>query len=361
MKNILIAGGTGFLGWNITKELLKDKCNIYLLVRTKDKKSPQQRIRALISKDFKKNHIRDIKKRLRIVEGDIVEPRLGIEKAKRKELVKIIDTIYHCAALCDLGASLKKNRKINVEGTKNTLEFAEECQEGGQFRCFNHISTAGVAGDFHGIFYENFLDKGQGFNNTYEQSKFEAEKLAQGYKKQGLPTAIFRPSVITGDSITGEVNNFQMLYQFLHILSLELFEELPINKTVRYGLVPVDYVAKAISLVSSNDYNNKTYHLVNPNTISFNLFLDVAVDYFGFRRPSLVSEQTYNYEKLTGFRKSLIDLYLPYLIHKRILFDARNFESAVDSKGFSWPKVDEKFLIRLFRYCDKIGYIKRKR
>ncbi len=360
-KNILITGGTGFLGWNIVKELLKDNNVIYLLARAKEKQSPHQRINSLLDKDFKKIRIKEIKNRIKIVEGDIIEPGLGIEGTQRKGLVRKIDTLYHCAALCEFGVPLEKIRNVNVEGTKNVLEFAKECREKSQFRCFNHISTAAVAGDYCGIYYEDSLDKRQSFNNTYEQTKFEAEELVQSYRNEGMSIAVFRPGVITGDSITGEAGNFQMFYQFLHILSLELFKELPINRANDYGLIPVDYVAKAICLISSNTHNNKTYHLINSNAIPFDFFLEVAGSYFGFRIPRLVTDGDYHYANLSGFRQKLINFYLPYLIHKKLVFDTNNFEAAIDGQKFSWPKVDEGFLIRLFRYCNKIGYIKRKR
>lgn len=359
-KNIFITGSTGFLGWYIVKELLKESHNIYLLIRTKERQLPHQRINALLDKDFEKSHIKEIKNRIRIVEGDIVQSGLGIEGSQRKELVRKIDTLYHCAALCEFGIPLEKIRKINAEGTKNVLEFAKACREKGRFRGFIHISTAAVAGDYSGIYYEDSLDEGQGFNNTYEQTKFEAEELVQSYRKEGMPIAVFRPGVITGDSITGEVSNFQMFYQFLHILSLELFKELPINRDNEYGLVPVDYVAKAICLISSNTYNNKTYHLLNSNNIPFDFFLEFAGSYFGFNKPRLVPDEDYNYANLSGFRKKLIHFYLPYLIHKKLVFDTNNFEAAINGQGFTWPKVDEGLLRRLFKYCDKIGYIKRR-
>lgn len=315
---------------------------------------------------FKKagnGNFNEARKRIKIIKGDITEKNLGIDRTKRKSLIKKIDTVYHCAALCNFVDPLKIVRKVNVQGTKNLLDFALDCRHFGRLKNINYISTVAVAGNKKGIFYEDMLNEGQGFNNVYEQSKFEAEKLVESYKKkEGLSLAIFRPGVIVGDSVTGKVDNFQMFYQFLHILSLGLFKELPVNRNMQYGIVPVDCTAKAIYLISSDSQNNyKTYHLVNPNTISFDFFLHMAKSYFGFKGPMFVSSESYNYKKLTGFSKKLIDYYLPYLTHKSILFDTSNFETAIDTRNFSWPKIDERFLTRLFRYCDKIGYIKRKR
>ena len=69
-----------------------------------------------------------------------------------------------------------------------------------------HVSTIGVAGDTEGIFYYVDLDVGQGFNNPYEKSKFEAERLVERYRKKGLNILIVRPSMVIGHSRTGVTN-----------------------------------------------------------------------------------------------------------------------------------------------------------
>ncbi|PIP68073.1 MAG: hypothetical protein CO035_01900 [Candidatus Omnitrophica bacterium CG_4_9_14_0_2_um_filter_42_8] len=358
MENIFITGGTGFLGWDIAKNLLEDKnSRLYFLAREKSGLTAENRIIGLVKKDYGAGKAGDILDRVELIEGDITAPGLRIEKKLLGKLCKEIDVIYHSAALCEFGVTWDKIKIINVDGTKNVLEFAKKCIN---LRNFNHISTVALAGNFSGVFYENYLDKNQRFNNTYERSKFEAEKLVRAYEKEGLKVSIFRPGIITGNYTTGYTTNFQMFYQFLHILSLELFDELPVNKDVKYGFSPVDYVAKAIGLIPYDVESGKIYHITNPNTISFNSFLDNASRYFGFKKPVLIPKDKYDYNKLSGFRKKLIDFYLPYMIHEKIDFDISNFSSAVNGSLFRWPKIDEEFLTNLFKFCDKIGYIKRK-
>jgi len=358
MANIFITGGTGFLGWDIAKDLLEDKdSRLRLLVRGKSGLSARERVDALIRKDYGGEKVKNIMGRIEVIEGDITESGLAINKKLSGRLYEEIDIVYHSAALCEFGVAWDRIKIINVDGTKNVLEFAKKCRH---LKSFNHISTVALAGDFSGVFYEDYLDKGQRFNNTYERSKFEAENIVHAYEKEGLNVSIFRPGIITGDYVTGETDNFQMFYQFLHILSLELFDELPVNKDVRYGFSPVDYVAKAVCIISSRADRNKTYHVVNPNTISFSPFLDKASGYFGFKRPVLIPKDRYDYNKLTGFRKKLIDFYMPYMIHEKIDFDTMNFSSAMNGSLFKWPEVDDTLLNNLFSFCDKIGYIKRK-
>ncbi|MFA5389782.1 MAG: SDR family oxidoreductase, partial [Candidatus Omnitrophota bacterium] len=327
MANIFITGATGFLGWDMAKDLLEDKgSRLYLLVRGKSGTAPQERVNKLIKKDYSGDEIKGIADRIEVIEGDITGPGLGIDKKLSKRLYEEIDTIYHSAALCEFGVKWERIETINVGGTKNVLEFAKKCAS---LKRFNHISTVALAGNFRGVFYESYLDKGQKFNNTYERSKFETEKLVHAYEKEGLNASIFRPGIITGDYVTGETDNFQMFYQFLHILSLELFDELPVNKDTKYGFSPVDYVAKAICLISSGAGSGKTYHITNPNTVSFPSFLDKAASYFGFKKPALIPKEKYDFDKLTGFRRKLIDFYMPYMIHEKIDFDLTNFSSAI--------------------------------
>ena len=360
MSNIFITGGTGFLGWELVKELLKgDDPKLYLLSRGKTKQSARERVFSLIRKDYKGGERKKIFTRIEVIGGDITGKNFGINKSRLEKLYKKIDMIYHCAALCEFGIPLRNIRKINVFGTKNVLDFALKCKKKGCFSSFHYISTVAVMGKSGGIFYEDALDVNQEFNNTYEQTKFEAEKSIEEYRDRGLNISVYRPSVITGNSVTGETSNFQIFYQPLHIFSLEIFREIPANSDLSYSLVPVDYVAKAIFLISFTGRNNKNYHLTNPHTTTLNFVLDIASSYFGFRKPMLVPEQEFDFRKMRGYRKRLLCPYIPYLIHKEMVFDTTNFKQAIEGKSFSWPVIDRKLLLRIFKYCADVKYIKR--
>lgn len=362
MQHIFITGGTGFLGWNLTRNLLTlDENKVYLLVRSKNNQQASNRINQLLVRHCGKKDVGILKKRIELVEGDVTLPRLGIEEDKERHLLKEINVIYHCAALCEFGIPLELIRKINVEGTRNVLDFALKCKKQGNFSSFNHISTVGIVGKTGGVFYEDCLDIGQTFNNTYEQTKFEAEKLVEKYRQKGLSITVFRPSLITGDSMTGEVSNFKMFYQPLHIFSLGLFDEIPANKTLFYNLVPVDVVAKAIYLISSKNVGNKNYHLSNSEGVTLEYFLNIASSYFGFKMPRVVKESEFNYNRLVGFRKKLLEPYIPYFTHRKVVFDVTNFKQSMNGTNFEWPKINRELLLTLFKYCDKVGYIKRKK
>ena len=121
-----------------------------------------------------------------------------------------MSTIVHCAASVSFDLPLGEARAINLEGTRRMLEFAGLVRESGGLERYGHVSTAYVAGTHAGRFAECDLDVGQGFRNSYEQSKFEAEQLVRS--QDGLPFTILRPSIVVGDRRSGWTSAFNVLY-----------------------------------------------------------------------------------------------------------------------------------------------------
>ena len=81
---------------------------------------------------------------------------------------------------------------------------------GRDLRRIVHVSTAYVSGRHAGEFGEGDLEVGQEFRNTYECSKYEAERLLRGVGE--LPLAIARPSIVVGHSASGWTSAFNVLY-----------------------------------------------------------------------------------------------------------------------------------------------------
>ena len=64
--------------------------------------------------------------------------------------------------------------------------------------------------------------KERDFNNTYEQTKFEAELLFKDIKY-----TIYRPSIISGSSETGEISSSSVIYKFIILLSRQILRKRP--------------------------------------------------------------------------------------------------------------------------------------
>ncbi|MEW6086873.1 MAG: SDR family oxidoreductase [bacterium] len=358
-ETVLLTGSTGLLGSYILKELIKHNVgNIIVLSRGETQEEADRRVYQELGKHLSSKERQRFSKLVEIIRGDITQENLGLSKKMFNNLTKKITLIYHSAALCKFNIPLKIIRKVNVKGTDNILKFALVCKKY-NLKEVHYISTIAVAGDSKGVFYEDNLDLGQKFNNTYEQSKFEAEKLVVKYKKKGLPITIYRPGILVGDSVTGYTNNFQMFYQALQIFFSELFNEIPADKNSIYYLVPVDYVAKAIMRISlnKNDNNNKlTYHIINSDTLVLNKFLDISSKYFKFKKPLIISKINFCFEKLSPFQMRIIWPYIPYLNYG-LHFDSKNTKTILGKTDFKWPKINDVFLRRLFKFCVQCEFI----
>ncbi len=156
--------------------------------------------------------------------------------------------------------------RVNMNGTRNVLDFAEGVST---LRRLHYVSTCYVSGRYAGLFSEDDLEKGQRFNNYYEETKHLAELEVRGRMRGGLPTTIYRPAIVVGDSRTGVTQKYDGPYFVIRWLLRQPFiAVLPTvgNPSVaRVNMVPRDYVVDAISYLSSLEVSaGKVYQLADP-------------------------------------------------------------------------------------------------
>jgi len=161
-RNLLLTGSTGFLGLYLAKRFLEDDAiTLIVLVRPKDKDSARRRIERLLKDRLNEKEFAGIQDRFQVVEGNITHPNLGLTKKQGDELSRKVTTIIHSAALAEFNIPYEKIKPVNVDGTRNVLEFAQRCFRNGSLESVAHISTIAVSGSYRGVFYEDCLDVGQ--------------------------------------------------------------------------------------------------------------------------------------------------------------------------------------------------------
>ena len=354
-KTIFLTGATGFLGSYLLKELIKSDNNIYVLARGSKGITASQRIfDSLIFWD-KNISSKDIRK-IRIVEGDIAFDDLGVNnKEIMREILSSVEIVIHSAALPDLRKPLDLIRKINVDGTKNMLELALKLKN---LKKYCQISTAYVVGNKSvAKFDESMLDIGQGFNNTYEQTKYEAELLCKEYSMRGINITIIRPSMIIGDSKSGKTKEFHLFYEPLHFFSKNIYDVFPAGMECNINLINVDTVCEAICVLLSDEEQN-TYHIVSPNEFKIGEVLRSASKYFGIIMPKFVPKNKFDLSKWTATQRHLSEPFLPYL-NFASGFSLKLTQNKLRHLDYSLPLVNENSLHTAFNYCSKRGYIKR--
>jgi thioester reductase-like protein len=257
---VLLTGATGFVGMELLARYLeRGERRVFALVRARDDQAARERLDEVLANLFGSRAGR-YADRVEPVAGELTESGLGLGERRKKALAREVSTIVHSAASVSFTLPLDEARAINLEGTRRMLEFAQLTQQCGGLERYGHVSTAYVAGNHDGRFSECDLDVGQGFNNSYEQSKFEAEQLVRS--KSELPATIMRPSIIVGDHRSGWTSAFNVLYWPLRAFARGLFDAVPAVATAPVDVVPVDYVADGIyELCESSGGIGETYHL----------------------------------------------------------------------------------------------------
>lgn len=222
---------------------------------------------------------------LRILSGDVVAMDLGLSGREYLEVVAHVTEIYHVASIWYLGVNRKQTWEVNVLGAQSILDTAAEMKH---LKRLNHFSTAFVAGGREGVIMESELQEGQKFRNAYEETKYEAEVLMRAAMAH-LPISVFRPSIIVGDSMTGEIDKLAGPYYLMYAIMLappNIPMLMPGKGDKPLNLVPIDFVTEAISRISQrDDAVGKTFHLCDPNPLSARQVFSHVAELTGKRAP----------------------------------------------------------------------------
>ena len=287
---ILLTGATGFVGMEVLARYLeRSDRDITCLVRADSDLAASGRIDGVLTELFGRGRYR-YRKRVKAMAADLTAPSLGLSPRRSADLAGQISTIVHSAASVSFAMPLDEARATNVAGTKRMLEFAKLAQERGGLDRYAQVSTAYVAGTHAGRFAESDLDVGQGFRNSYEQSKFEAEHLVRA-EGEDLPWMILRPSIVVGDRTSGWTNAFNVLYWPLRAFSAGVFKTMPETADSPLDVVSIDFVADAIhELCEGPGRAGETFHLTaGSDACTMGEVANLASDYFRKPLPKVVS------------------------------------------------------------------------
>ncbi len=287
-----------------------------------------------------------------VVEGDVEQMHLGLSGAEFKGLARDVTDVWHLAARTALGASRADLRRINVEGTRNVLDLAAAAR---RLRRFNHFSTAYVSGDRVGVILEDELAMGQRFHNPYEETKFQAELLVRRAQAD-LPATIYRPSIVVGDSRTGEIDRFEGPYALAILLvasPLVVPLPLPGDAVAPLNVVPVDFVVDAALAIGSDPAGaGRTVHLVDPSPLSARRVYEMIAARAGRKLPGVSVParvlqallQLPVLERLSRAHRPAID----YVNHLAI-YNCRTLLELLDGTGIHCPPITS-YLDRLIEF-----------
>ena len=257
---VLLTGGTGFLGTELVARLL-ERANleiVSLVLADTDAEAARASDRAWW---FRPDLRAELGARIHAIAGDVAKPTLGLDPGTYADLCDRVTHIVHSAADLRVDATVEELRVTNVTGVANVLGFARSAR---RLARLVHVSTAYVAGARTGTVSEDDLTDAFGFGSPYEQTKYEAEHLVRDAASE-LPVTVVRPSMIVGDSRTGDIKTFNTFYTPVRLFLSGKLRMVPARRDLRVNIVPVDYVADAIvSLTFDPRAVGTTVHLTTP-------------------------------------------------------------------------------------------------
>lgn len=250
-----VTGGTGFIGRHLVKQLAARGERLYLLVRPGSRARFERVVRDCAGQG----------EQLVPIEGDLGAPCLGVSAADCSVLRASVSHFFHLGALYDLSAPASEVTDNNVKGTVHALELAHEVRAGR----FHFMSSIAAAGRYPGIFTEDMFEEAVGLDHPYFRSKHDAEALVRTTCR--VPWRIYRPGMVVGDSVTGEMDKTDGPY-YLFKLIQRLRDVLPrwvplIGLQGGYvNFVPVDFVAAAVAyLAHIEGEDGHCFHLTDPH------------------------------------------------------------------------------------------------
>jgi thioester reductase-like protein len=260
LNQVLLTGGTGFIGPFLIKSLLEQtQAKIHVLVRSSDEVQGRQRLKAAMESmgPCPAGLMEMFDARVLPVCGDLGQPKLGLNQETWDFLAAEMDSIFHNGATVNYLFNYDRMRDANVIGTNEVLKLAFE----GKTKSLNYISTTFIFGwAVKSVLYETDCNKDMELLDFgYSQSKWVAERVVEDAQKKGLCVRTFRPALVS-PSVTGGGNNFDIA---VRLVAFMVNHGIGVDALNQVSFVPADVVANNIVAISTTPgTENKTYHVV---------------------------------------------------------------------------------------------------
>lgn len=326
--NILVTGGSGFIGKLLLEKLLRccpKMGKLYMMLRVKKGKSVEERFKEHFDDPLYERLKReqpDYASKVLVIEGDTGKCDLGLTPENRDMIRETTHVVFHGAATVRFDEKLRQAVHINVRGLKLMLQLSKEMKN---LKAFVHISTAFshcISKNIEEKFYPppmevdrilglvDLLDDEQlelltpkllgKWPNTYAFSKAMAEEAFRRYSTE-IPACIVRPSIVIStwkEPITGWTNNLYGATGVVVGSGIGLLRTLHCKPTNVAEIIPADIVINNIVVAAwdtSKQWSERSilgeeppiYNCVSSSQkpITWGEFLDLNIVY-GIEVPS---------------------------------------------------------------------------
>lgn len=367
MGDVLLLGGTGYLGSHVLHELiLHHDSKIFCVVRAGREQSAEQRLKAVQKSYFGDDCASLFGTRITVIEGDATDPdTLSGFEAPSENM-----TVINCAASVKHFAKGNEIERMNVGSVRNLTAW---CEKNGARLV--HISTGSVMGrrqnglppvSYH--FDEHVLYAGQEIKgNQYIYSKYMAERhIYEEILRSGLRAKILRVGNLAPRSSDGE---FQINYTTNNFMNtLKAFRTLGV---ISYDMLyqptefsPIDCVAKAVLALACTPDECVCFVPMNPHRPLFGDIIrtleEIGYPIRGAENDEVAQKlsSALSNEKTSGAVSSLIAYNDNADIHEIGIesLDNSYTVSVLARLGFIWPETGSAYIRRFLEKLEQKGF-----
>jgi nucleoside-diphosphate-sugar epimerase len=250
---VFVTGGTGFIGGHVVRQLRERGDQVVAWVRNPAKGASLTALGA------------------ELLEGDLSD------RTVLAAGMTGCDAVIHGAAVYEVGIPKSQRPAMyeaNVVGTENVLGAALDAGVGKVV----YLSTIGAFGNTHGkVVDESYQHPGASFTSYYEETKYEAHRVAKRLISEGLPCVIVQPGGVYGPDDHSALGK-QMLDFLAGRMPLVPFADLGMN------MVHVEDVAGGVLLALDKGKVGESYVLGDEITTMRGL-MDTTAKVAGKRPP----------------------------------------------------------------------------
>lgn len=362
--NVLLTGGTGFLGAHILKTLVETTDDtIYCLLRRGSASSTEKRLKSMLVYYFSNTYEELFGNRIVIIEGDITDEE-KVESLKQYDFAKVIN----CAACVKHFSADDTLERVNYQGVLHLIDL---CRETG--RELIQVSTVSVAGENVGQkfpeekkIHENELDFGQSITNKYIDTKFRAEKAVLEAVADGMKGRVIRVGNLMSRVSDGEFQINSVTNGFMRTLrgyvALGKFPVSQLDMPAEFS--PIDSTAEAIVKLAGAWGDFSVFHAYSSYVIQM---ADVVEQ---MNSLGIAIETVSDEDFAASLQKALEDedknqlisgliAYLPGEQEEgSVYIDADNsFTTKILYRlGFKWPMPDKDYLRNALKALETLGF-----
>lgn len=314
-SQILITGATGFIGRQLTRDLVAGGRNVRILARNRRK-----------ARDLFGDNVE-------ICAGDVTDP------ASVEKVCQGIEIIYHIAGIYRFG--LRHCRELwrtNVEGTENLLRSAAAM---GVDKVV-HLSSGGVLKKSSGLVSvsspldENDFPVQAPRFSSYKSSKWYAEQRVLSWARRGLPVVIANTTCPIGRGDETPTPTGQMLLDFLR-------QRFPFYCRTGLNFIDVSDLSRGLQQTAELGQKGERYLLSHEN-LWLKEFLDLLARQTGLPSPGICLPNPLI--RLIGFGGEAFDLFNPRSVSARVCLETalqseqvQFFSHARAQKELGWKPV----------------------